>query len=80
MSEFKAGDRVEIPTGRAVKAKVRAVIVCSECLRVSCFQGAFFCEDARGAGTTERTVDELRALGREHPNYWGDESIPAVSS
>jgi hypothetical protein len=28
------------------------------------------CDDAQGAGTVERTVEELRAMGREHPSWW----------
>jgi hypothetical protein len=28
------------------------------------------CGDAHGAGTVDRTVDELHKLDREHPSYW----------
>ena len=46
------------------------VTVCDSCLMASCWQGIFMCEDARTAGTTEKTVKELRELGREHPDYF----------
>ena len=51
----------------------RFVTVCDKCLEASCWQGVFMCDDAQTAGTTERTVAELRRLGREHPSYWGAE-------
>jgi hypothetical protein len=46
------------------------VIVCDSCLRACCWQGIFYCDDYRIAGTTQKTVAELRALGLEHPDYW----------
>lgn len=47
------------------------VTVCDRCLRACCWQGEFMCDDARGAGTTEKTVGELRQLKRgEHEDYW----------
>lgn len=48
------------------------VTVCSACLRASCWQGIFYCEDARGAGTREMRAEELRQLGREHEDYFTD--------
>lgn len=51
----------------------RAVTVCSKCLRASCFQGEFFCEEYRSASTVGRTVAELRAAAREHPDYWTEQ-------
>ena len=46
------------------------VVVCDHCLRASCWQGIFYCDDYKTAGTTEKTVAELQALGRENPDYW----------
>ena len=39
------------------------VTVCDKCLRACCWKGIFMCDDARGAGTIERTVEECIALG-----------------
>ena len=47
------------------------VTVCSACLRASCWQGGAFCGESLGAGTVEKTIDELRALDLE-PSYWWD--------
>lgn len=49
------------------------VTVCSKCLRASCWNGLFYCDDFKSAGTIEKTVQELRALGLEHPCYFGEE-------
>jgi len=48
-----------------------AVVVCDACLRACCWQGSFMCSAARSAGTTLKTVRELRA-GQygEHEDYW----------
>lgn len=48
----------------------RLVTVCSRCLRASCWQGQFYCDDAKSAGTVEKTVAELEKVGREHASYW----------
>ncbi len=49
----------------------RTVTVCDACLRASCWQGRFYCDESHTtAGLTEKTVAELEALGREHPEYW----------
>lgn len=50
--------------------KSATVTVCSACLQASCWKGIFFCDDYMHAGTVERTVEELRALGLEHPSYF----------
>lgn len=55
---------------------LRLVTVCSACLCASCWLGEFYCEKAksgRQAGTKQMTVAELRALDREHPDYWKPE-------
>lgn len=46
------------------------VVVCNKCLRACCWQGIFFCEDYMNAGTTEKSISELKMLNREHPSYW----------
>lgn len=48
----------------------RLITVCAACLRASCWQGEFYCEDARRAGTIEMPVSALEAIDREHPYYW----------
>jgi hypothetical protein len=49
---------------------MRLVTVCDKCLTASCWNYEFVCEEYRTAGTVERTVAELMALGREHPDNW----------
>lgn len=46
------------------------ITVCDNCLRASCWHGIFMCDDAKSAGTTEKTEKELLALGLEHSCYW----------
>lgn len=48
----------------------RKITVCDACLRACCWQGIFLCDDSAGAGTTEKTIRELKALGLEHSDYW----------
>ena len=48
----------------------KKIIVCDACLQASCWQGEFMCEQAREAGTTEKTREELIELELEHPSYW----------
>jgi hypothetical protein len=58
---------------RAVAARKEAnrlVTVCSACLTAACWNGEFCCQDHLTAGTVERTVRDLRALGQEHPDNW----------
>ena len=46
------------------------VTVCDACLMACCWQGEFMCEDARFAGTIDKTVGDLKLLDLEHPRYW----------
>ena len=46
------------------------VTVCDACLQASCWQGVFMCQAATGAGTVDKLVSELRALGLEHEDWW----------
>lgn len=47
-----------------------SVTVCDKCLQASCWQGIFMCWESRGAGTTEKTIAELRDLNLENECYW----------
>ncbi len=51
----------------------RLVTVCSACLCASCWQGEFYCDDYRIAGTVEKTVEELKQLNLENACYWDDD-------
>jgi hypothetical protein len=59
----------------------KTITVCDACLRACCWKGIFMCDDARDAGTVERTVEQCVALGEEHSDYWdgtyeaGDERL-----
>lgn len=47
------------------------ITVCSKCYQASCWQGKFFCEEYRAAGTVQLTRKQLSELGTgEHPSYW----------
>lgn len=48
----------------------RLVTVCAECKHASCWQGNFYCAKAKGAGTIQLPISELRAMALEHPSYW----------
>jgi hypothetical protein len=50
------------------------ITVCSACLPASCWQGEFYCEDSKRAGTVEKTREELEALNLEHSDYWKQEA------
>jgi hypothetical protein len=58
----------------------RTVTVCDQCLRACCWQGIFYCDDYRNAGTVEKTLAELAALNLEHPHYWRDVSSPTYQA
>ena len=57
-------------TLRASTDTKKRVTVCAECLTASCWNYEFVCEKYREAGTVEKTVAELMALGREHSDNW----------
>lgn len=46
------------------------ITVCDHCLQASCWQGIFYCDEFKTAGTTQKTRRELITLNREHPSYW----------
>lgn len=46
------------------------ITVCAACLRASCWQGKFYCEDYKTADTVEMSPQALQLLGRECSSYW----------
>lgn len=46
------------------------ITVCDKCLQASCWQGIFYCDDYKTAGTTQKTRKELAKLNRENSDYW----------
>ena len=48
----------------------KEITVCDKCLRASCWQGFFMCDNSRQAGITTKTIAELKKLDLEHPSYW----------
>lgn len=55
---------------RQVDKIVKTVTVCNKCLRACCWQGEFMCEWAKTAGTIEETIEVLKMMNLEHPDYW----------
>lgn len=51
------------------------VTVCDRCLQASCWQGIFYCDDYKTAGTIQKTRKELQKLGRENSDYWTSERV-----
>ena len=56
------------------------VTVCSSCLQATCWQGIFYCNEYRTAGTVEKTREELKELALEHSSYWGTEAVPGEAA
>lgn len=48
----------------------KLVEVCNSCFRASCWQGEFYCDNYKTAGTTKVSVDTLRREKKESPHYW----------
>lgn len=46
------------------------ITVCDACLQACCWHGIFYCDEYECAGTVEKTIEELRTLNLEHPQYW----------
>lgn len=51
-------------------AKKKLITVCDKCLRASCWQGDYVCQDYMRAETTKITIKELVKLNLEHSDYW----------
>lgn len=56
------------------------VTVCSLCLRASCWQGEFMCDNAYGANIVRRKISTLIRVSvynygelQEHPEYWNND-------
>lgn len=49
---------------------IKTITICDNCLRASCWQGYFYCERYKEAGTTEKTIAELKELALEHSDWW----------
>mgnify|MGYP006908191874 CR=1 FL=1 len=53
---------------------IKYATVCDQCLRASCWQGMFMCDEARTAGTMDLDVRYLAMKALESPSYWGIDS------
>ena len=49
------------------------ITVCDSCLCASCWQGHFYCQDYKKAGTTTKTVAELQRLNLESSDFWKEQ-------
>lgn len=58
--------------------KTKRIMVCDRCFRAICYHGEMMCDEATGAGTTIKTVGELRALKLEHPDNWSQRVLLKV--
>ena len=56
----------------------RMITVCSNCLRASCWHGNFMCDDAKNAGTVEKSEYDLADLNLEHHSHYSEERIKEV--
>lgn len=68
-----------IDCANAMKAwQTELVTVCDSCLQASCWQGIFYCDNYKTAGTTKKTRKELAKLDCENSDYWkSDEALAA---
>jgi hypothetical protein len=69
-----------VAEARACAAAMKAwhtelVTVCDQCLQASCWQGEFYCQEYKTAGTKQMTRKELAKLGRENSDYWMPEKV-----
>ncbi len=46
------------------------ITVCGSCLRASCWQGEFYCDNFKTANIVDLPVKRLRRLALESPDYW----------
>ncbi|KKK63314.1 hypothetical protein LCGC14_2995510 [marine sediment metagenome] len=46
------------------------VTVCDKCLRASCWNGEFMCDQAQSAGVIYAKMDDLIDLDLEHWSHW----------
>lgn len=57
----------------------RRILVCSGCLKASCWHGEWKCATREDASVTWRTEAELDALGLEDPSNYSVERIRQVN-
>lgn len=48
----------------------RLITVCASCLTAACWQAKFMCQQSAHANVAKKPIRELRALNREHEDYW----------
>lgn len=46
------------------------ITVCAACYRACCWQGSLMCDNAKHAGTLEKSRHDLAALKLEDPMWW----------
>lgn len=57
---------------------IELVTVCDKCLQASCWQGIFYCDDYKAAGTIQKTRKELAKLNLENSDYWKSDEVLAA--
>lgn len=57
----------------------RRILVCSTCLKASCWHGEWQCQKSKDASVVWRTEAQLDALGLEHPDNYSPERIHLVN-
>ena len=56
------------------------ITVCDQCFRASCWQGVFYCDKSKTAGTVKKTRRELNEKRLEHPSWWKTDHEIAMSA
>ena len=46
------------------------ITVCASCLRASCWQYIFLCDNWKFANIKQVTIKKLKELNLEHSSYW----------
>lgn len=62
-------DEKEEAPEAAITASEKLVTVCANCLRASCWQGQFYCDDYKVAGTVDMPLAVLEKKKLEHSDY-----------
>lgn len=50
--------------------KIEMVTVCNKCLKATCWQGLFMCDESQTAGIIDMPIEDLKKINREHPSHW----------
>ena len=53
----------------------KLIEVCDKCFTASCWYGEFMCDNSIQAGTTLKTVAELKNLNLEHKDNWSSKKL-----